>query len=134
MTRSYDSGSRPLTDVNYQAANQPYGSNLYNESTGYLPPQKPKKGISNWIKFGIPVLILVIAGAVVGGIVGSKKSSKSAAASGGSGGGSNPGAANSAISAKSAIGRFATATDTNYFMPVYPSTVSVSAVISCPLM
>ncbi|TDL28190.1 hypothetical protein BD410DRAFT_739730 [Rickenella mellea] len=127
MTHSYDSGSRPLTDVNYQAANAPYGSNNYNESTGYLPPQKPKKGLSNWIKFGIPVLIIVIAGAVVGGIVGSKKSNKSAAASGGSGGGNNPGAASSAISAKSAIGRFATATDTNYFMPVYPSTTNTAA-------
>lgn len=120
-----DSDQRPLTHVRYQSANSsPYGAGdpYYSQSTGHLPPQKPKKRVSNWIKFGVPVLIIVIIAVVVGAVVGVKKhndNNNDIAASS-----NNPSAAaSSAINAKSSIGRFATATDTNYFMPIYPSTV-----------
>ena len=49
---------------------------------------KPKRGVSKWIKFGIPLLILIIAGAVVGGIFGSRASKDNNSSSGGSSGGS----------------------------------------------
>lgn len=129
---SMDSGQRPLTHVRYQSANaSPYGAGdpYYNNSTGYLPAQKAKKGLSPWIKFGVPVAIIVIVAVVVGAVVGTKKhnDNKSAAAA------SDPSAAaSSAISAKSSIGRFAVSTDSEFMMPVYPSTVSLTARLSHP--
>ena len=124
MAYSYDDGAeRPLN--NKTEYNSPYAA-YYNQSTGYLPPQQPKKPLSKWIKFGIPVAIVVIAAAVVGGVVGSRASSNSNKSSSNSGGtsSSNPSvAASAAISAKTAVGRFATATDSFYQVPLYPSTV-----------
>jgi hypothetical protein len=115
----------------------PYGSGApyYAESTGYISPQQTpaKKGLSPWIKFGVPVLVLVIIGAVVGGVVGSRSSkdgdsgsSSSSSNGGGGGGGSGKdnSAASSIASAKTAVGRYATATNSFYQVPVYPSTVS----------
>jgi hypothetical protein len=93
-----------------------YGHPQYNTSSGYITPMVAKKRTSKWLTIGIPILVIVIAGAVVGGIFGSKKknnSSSSAAA-----------AASSAASAKTAFGRFATATDSEFMVPLYPSTVS----------
>lgn len=91
----------------------PYASGdpYYNESTGYITPQPAKKGISNWVKIGVPVAILLIAGAVVGGILGTRHKSTEAAT----------GAA--AASAAKKIGLFATATNSEFMMPLYPSTV-----------
>lgn len=108
----------------------PYGSGdpYYNESSGFITPHPAKRRTSNWIKFGIPVLVIVIIGAVVGGVVGSrhKNNNNSVSSSSNQGAGSSSGeaAASSAASAKLAIGRFATATDSFYMVPVYPSTVS----------
>lgn len=123
MSYSYDDGAeRPLnTKTEY---NSPYAAH-YNQSTGYLPPQQPKKALSKWIKFGIPLAILVIAGAVVGGVVGSRKSSNDSksSTSGGTSSSDPSVAASAAISAKTAVGRFATATDSFYQVPLYPSTV-----------
>jgi hypothetical protein len=102
----------------------PFGSGdpYYNESSGYIASGPPKKRISNWIKFGVPVVILIIVGAVVGGVVGSRSSkNKSSSTST-----SSPAGASSAVSLKQSIGRFATSTNIDYFMPVYPSTVSFS--------
>jgi len=93
-----------------------------NESTGFITPHPAKKGVSNWIKIGVPVLILVIVGAVVGGVVGSRhhsSSSSSSAAAASS-------AASSAASAKKQLGIFATATDSEYMMPIYPSTTNTA--------
>ncbi|SCV71498.1 BQ2448_3086 [Microbotryum intermedium] len=57
----------------------------------YDAPVPQKRGVSKWIKFGIPLLLLVIAGAVVGGIFGSRvandsksRANANAAAQGGS--------------------------------------------------
>jgi flagellar basal body-associated protein FliL len=104
--------------VQYQSANNPYsqGYDNYNQSAGYLPSKK--KGMSKWIKIGVPVLILVIAGAVVGGILGSRSNK-----SGGGGNGSSPASASSAVANKDAVGVFATATDV-YGQPQYPTAVS----------
>ena len=88
----------------------------------------PKKGISNWIKFGVPVAVVVIVGAVLGGVLGSrahnnnKKSSTSS--SGDTSSPSGEAAASSAAVVKNAVGVFPTGTDSQYLLPLYPSTVS----------
>lgn len=124
---SYDSAHLPLSNVHYQSTpntNSPYrsGDPYYNESGSYPSPSK-KKGLSPWLKFGVPVLLLVVVGAVVGGVVGSRSHNKNASITS-LGGASNPAAASSAVSAKNAIGIFPTSTD-SYELPVYPSTVSL---------
>lgn len=124
---SYDSAQVPLSNVQYQSTtnpNSPYRSSepYYNES-GYYPPPAKKQGLSPWVKFGLPVLLLVVAGAVVGGVLGSRSHNKNASVSS-AGGGNSPAAASSAVNAKNAIGIFPMSTDT-YELPVYPSTVSI---------
>ncbi|EPQ29148.1 uncharacterized protein PFL1_03435 [Pseudozyma flocculosa PF-1] len=51
-----------------------YGQNAATNAAATYSYAKPKKGMSKWIKFGIPLAILIIAGAVVGGVVGSRSS------------------------------------------------------------
>lgn len=110
-----------------QPSPSPYGTGTpqYNESqSGFITPlPSPKKRTSNWIKFGIPALIIIIIAGVVGGVVGSRKSNKDASSSSGSS--ASGAAASSAASAKLAAGRFAVSTNSEYMIPVYPSTVSV---------
>lgn len=103
--------------------NSPYlQENYYNDSTGYIP-QRPgyskKKPVSNWIKFGVPILILVLAGGGVGAYFATRKKTTAASSS-------SPGSASgsAAASAKLALGRFATATNSEFMMPIYPATVS----------
>ena len=65
--------------------NSPYGSGdpYYSASTGYITPAPMKKRTSNWIKIGVPVLIVVIIAAVVGGVLGSRAhNNKNASTSG----------------------------------------------------
>jgi hypothetical protein len=125
MPGSFDSGQRPLTNVNYQSANNPYdsGAGFYGESSGFLQPQPQKKRISGWIKFGIPILIIIAAGAIVGGILGSKAEKKHSSSSNTSANPTNPAAASSAVANKNEIGVFATGTD-SYGLPIYPTNVS----------
>jgi hypothetical protein len=103
----------------------PYGSGdpYYNESTGYITPQPPvkKSGVSNWIKIGVPVLIVVVVGAVLGGVLGSRKTNDASSSS------AAQANASSAVSIKNEIGRYATATNSLYLVPLYPSTVSALA-------
>ncbi|KAI0307685.1 chondroitin AC/alginate lyase [Multifurca ochricompacta] len=105
----------------------PYGSGdpYYNASTGYITPTNPKKPLSKWIKFGIPVAVLVIAGAVVAGVVASHHGHSSSPSSSSSSG--SPAAASSAVSAKNAVGIFPTATDSEFMVPIYPSTTNAAA-------
>jgi hypothetical protein len=115
------------TNYNSVGTNQsPYGSGdpYYNESSGFITPHPAKKRTSNWIKIGVPVLILVIIGAVLGGVLGSRSNSNSS--NGGTSSAGGEAAASSAASIKLDIGRFATATDSEYMIPIYPSTVSHS--------
>lgn len=124
--------------LNEDSHNSPYGTNepRYNASTGYIAPAPSprKKGLSNWIKFGLPVLVVVIIAAVVAGVVATRHHNKDASSSSGSSSGSgSPGdtaSASAVASAKLAVGRFATATDSEFMVPVYPSTVSM-AFFSC---
>ncbi|KAF8917660.1 chondroitin AC/alginate lyase [Mucidula mucida] len=112
----HDNGSSPY------GAGDPY----YSQSTGYIAPvPQPKKGTSNWVKFGIPIAVIVIAGAVVGAILGiraSKSSDDSSSTSGASS--SNP---SDVVSVKAEVGRFATATNSEFMVPVYPSTTNAAA-------
>lgn len=105
------------TDAPFRGGNQPspYGSGdpYYNESSGFITPHPAKKGTSPWLKIGVPVLILAIIGGVVGAVVATRKHS-SAASSG----------ASAAASAQKALGVYATSTNSDFMMPVYPSTVS----------
>lgn len=119
---AYDYHNSNGSNAQLQQPTSPYGSGdpYYNESSGYIASGPVKKGTSNWIKFGIPLAIIVVVGAVVGGVLGSRSSKSSASSSTSSGSTSNP---SSVVSAKNAVGRFPTSTDTDYFMPVYPSTV-----------
>ncbi|KAI0689871.1 chondroitin AC/alginate lyase [Cytidiella melzeri] len=116
----------------YHNANTPYGSGdpYYNESSGYITPMPLKKKTSNWIKFGVPVLIAVIVAAVVGGVVGSRHhSSSSSNVSGGSSGssGDQAAAASSAASVQNALGLYPTSTNSLYLIPIYPSTTNTAA-------
>ena len=103
----------------------PYGSGdpYYNASTGYITPAGAKKPLSPWIKFGIPAAILVVAGAVIGGVLGSRHNGSSSSSSTSPG---SPAAASSAVNAKNAVGIFPTATDTEFMVPIYPSTVGLA--------
>lgn len=107
--------------------NHPYGAGdpYYAESTGYITPQPAKKrGISNWIKIGVPVLILIIVAAVLGGVLGSRASKNdSASSNGASGADSNSPDGSGNNNVDLADSRFATATDSQWLEPLYPSTV-----------
>lgn len=118
-----------MADADYHLNRQhPYRQN-YNESSdqnfsessvGFIAPQaRTKKRTSNWIKFGIPALLLVlIAGGVVGAIIATRKNKgSSSAASSGTGTGS---------SNLDTDGIFATATNSEFMMPVYPSTTNTA--------
>lgn len=113
----------PLNSNQNMPASSPYGSGdpYYNASTGYVQSAPVKKATSKWIKIGIPIAVLAIAAAVVGGVLGSRRSSSSSST------GNSPqdpaAAASSAASAKAAIGRYATATNSKFMVPIYPSTV-----------
>ena len=88
------------------------------------PAKTSRKGI--WIAVGALVVIAIAVGVGVGVSQSNKKSD------GGSGGGNSPqGAASSAIDAKTSVGRFATATQSMYLMPEYPSTVSFFGCVCC---
>jgi len=107
----------------YASGPSPYGSGdpYYNESSGYISPPAAKKGVSNWIKVGVPVVVLLIAGAVVGGIFGSRHHSSVANST------SAAAAASSVASVKHEIGIFPTATDSEFMMPIYPATTNTAA-------
>ncbi|KAG6878616.1 hypothetical protein C0993_001139 [Termitomyces sp. T159_Od127] len=110
----------------------PYGAGdpYYNESSGYITPHPVKKRMSNWVKIGVPVLILVIIAAVLGGVLGSRASKSNDESEGSSSGSQGEAAASSAASMKLEIGRFATATNSEFMMPIYPSTTNTAAFTS----
>ncbi|KAG2014283.1 heparinase II/III family protein [Coprinopsis cinerea AmutBmut pab1-1] len=127
------------------AYNTPYkegGAGFNESSTGFIqPPRAPvpkKKGVSPWIKFGVPVIIVIAIAAVVGGVLGSRKSSSDSGddgdsdgstsggkgGKGGSGSSGTPGVATATD--KLDAGRFATATNSKYMIPVYPSATNTA--------
>ncbi|TFK22803.1 heparinase II/III family protein [Coprinopsis marcescibilis] len=138
----------------YKESNAAYAES----STGFLPPRGPvapqKRGLSPWIKFGVPIFIVVAVGAVVGGVLGSRKSSTSGTGNGttaggaagnngnGNGNGGRPATGTGAGSGNNlaiatatdllAAGRFAVTTNTQYMVPVYPTSVTNSALFAAP--
>lgn len=104
--------------------NSPYANASHSESAGFIAPASgAKRGVSPWIKFGIPVGVVVIVAAVLGGVLGSRASHNSNAAAAASSA-SGEAAASSAASAAHDLGRFATATNSEFMVPVYPSFTS----------
>ncbi|KAJ7042405.1 chondroitin AC/alginate lyase [Mycena alexandri] len=83
------------------------------------PQRQKKRRTSKWIKIGVPVLVLIIAAAVVVAVLVTRKKSKSNSSSSASGSGSG--------SNKLAAGRFATATNSEFMMPIYPSSTDTAA-------
>ncbi|KAJ4500565.1 hypothetical protein C8R41DRAFT_787117 [Lentinula lateritia] len=123
-----------------QNLNSPYaaGDPYYNQSSGFITPpngEKSKgKGVSKWIKIGIPLAILVIVGVVVGAVVGTKKSkdssSSSPAAQSAAAASSSSASVNSALE-ELATGKFAMATNSLYMVPLYPQ-VTDTTVFTTP--
>ncbi|KAF8317065.1 hypothetical protein DL93DRAFT_2125146 [Clavulina sp. PMI_390] len=94
--------------------------------------EKQRRGASPWLKFGVPLAIVLVLGAVLGGVLGTqlnkKSSNDNSTGSGGSGSSTSlsPGASSSlaaSVSSAKANLRFATGTDT-YMLPIYPSTTN----------
>lgn len=134
--RPFSLSSSSFTMASYHAA--PSTDVDLDNSRGASYNEKPaRRGVSPWLKFGVPVALLVIIGAVLGGVLGTQlhKSSKHNSSSGGGGGGSttssklSPSQSSSLASAMSTakvdIGRFPASTDT-YGLPVYPSTTNTA--------
>ncbi|KZV93736.1 hypothetical protein EXIGLDRAFT_835549, partial [Exidia glandulosa HHB12029] len=124
MSYSGDSLQRPLSDSHYTRAPNPANpgeGGFYGASNNAYTAPPPRKRISPWIKFGIPVAILVIVAAVLGGVLGTRHSKNSSASSTGSGDGSGSGPSAGDGGGNSNVqGVFATSTDA-YFLPVYPT-------------
>jgi hypothetical protein len=127
QTFRYNPAAGAMASYNAIDSRSPYGSGdpYYNASTGYITPSSAKKPLSPWIKFGIPVAVLVVAGAVAAGVLASRHHSNNSSSSSNLSPGS-PAAASSAVSAKNAVGIFPTATDSEFMVPVYPSTVGLA--------
>ena len=89
-----------------------------NETYG-LTTTRPKQTNRKWLYIGVPVAIAVILAAVLGGVLGSRASNKDSEAASSD----SSAAASAAVSAKNDVGIFATATNSEFMMPVYPSTV-----------
>lgn len=118
---SYNAIDSPTPEATPYGSGDPY----YNASTGYISPANPKKSPNKWIKIGIPIGILVVAGAVVAGVLASRHHSHNSSSSSSSPG--SPAAASSALSAKNAVGVFPTGTDSEFMVPIYPSTTNAAA-------
>ncbi|KAG8940425.1 hypothetical protein FRC04_005252 [Tulasnella sp. 424] len=78
-----------------------------------------------WLKVGVPIAVVIVVGAVLGGVLGSRASKKSSPSSGSSTGEGVNGASG-LESVKTAVGMFATTTN-SHTVPVYPSTTNAAA-------
>jgi type II secretory pathway pseudopilin PulG len=86
-------------------------------------PTQKKSKVNKWIKIGVPVFILVVIVAVLAGVFGSRAAKKQDSNRTANSDAAASSEANAQSSIRAELGRFATATD-EYFLPVYPSTVS----------
>jgi hypothetical protein len=102
-----------------------YGPDQNPYSFNHSPAKRP---VSKWIKLGIPLAILAIAGLIVGVVIGTHKSASrsSSGRAAGSAGNAGNSLASSVVSAKLAVGRYATATESEYLVPLYPSTTNTA--------
>lgn len=112
----------------------PYGSGdpYYKKASGFVAsgPAASKNSKRNWLKFGIPIAVVVIVGAVVGGVLGSRSSKNNNNSSGDNNNGNNNGNGNPSGGPKNGLNRLPTSTDPFYGMPVYPSSVSLFSLSS----
>lgn len=83
-----------------------------------------KQGVSKWVKIGVPVALIVLAGAGIGAYFGVRNKSNASANGNqqGSGNGNGNGNNNGGTSINLEDSRLAISTDT-WMQPVYPSTV-----------
>lgn len=83
----------------------------------------PAKKTNKWMRYGLPLAFVAIAGLVLGVVLGTRasKSSKVAAAS------ASSAAATSALGNKNLMGIFPTGTDSLYMLPLYPATVWIQS-------
>ncbi|KAF5323499.1 hypothetical protein D9611_005754 [Ephemerocybe angulata] len=114
----------------------PYGSGDVGvkESSPFMNGGAPApRKRSKWLKIGLPaaIVVVVILAAVLGGVLGSRASNKNK--DGSSGADPKPGSAEatSLSSERAAVGRFATATNSAFMVPLYPSTTN-TAVFTTP--
>ncbi|KAK1224081.1 hypothetical protein PQX77_008411 [Marasmius sp. AFHP31] len=118
-----------VNDRSKEHTGSPYQNSNHNESQGFISPAAPaKKRTSPWIKWGVPILILilVIIGAVLGGVLGSRAAKDKSANAAAESSRSADAAASSAASAKAEIGRFAQTTNSQFMVPIYPSTTNAA--------
>lgn len=106
----------------------PYGAGdpYYQQSQGYIQPYPRKKGLSKWVKIGVPVAIIIIVGVVVGVVMATRNNSdddKSSSSNSKPGSDSKPADPEDAATAKLEIGRFAVATNSAFMVPIYPTAV-----------
>lgn len=96
-----------------------------NETSG-LTTSQPKRTTRKWLWIGIPVAVAVILAAVLGGVLGSRahRNNSSASSAAASSSPTGEAAASQAASIKQEVGVFPTGTNSEYLLPLYPSTVS----------
>ncbi|KAJ2919343.1 hypothetical protein MD484_g1161, partial [Candolleomyces efflorescens] len=117
-------GNYPYHDSDHELA--PKESAAYAQvGTGVV---RPRRRISNWIKIGVPILLVVILAAVLGGVLGSRAANKNSDSSSSSSGSSSNGghSGNNAGGSITSGGRFAVATNSEFMVPVYPSTTNTA--------
>lgn len=103
----------------------------YDKESAGLTTSRPKSQSRKWIWIGIPIAIVVILAAVLGGVLGSR-AHKNSSTSGNAAAASPTGeaAASQAASIKNQVGLFPTGTDSQYLLPIYPSTTNSAAFTS----
>ncbi|KAI1789808.1 chondroitin AC/alginate lyase [Ganoderma leucocontextum] len=101
----------------------------YDKESAGLTTSRPKTRSRKWIWIGVPVAIAVILAAVLGGVLGSRAHKNSSSTSGNAAAASPTGeaAASQAASIKAQVGLFPTGTDSQYLLPIYPSTTNSAA-------
>ncbi|KAM5533968.1 hypothetical protein V8D89_012393 [Ganoderma adspersum] len=104
----------------------------YDKESAGLTTSRPKPQSRKWIWIGVPVAIVVILAAVLGGVLGSRAHKNSSSTSGNAAASSPTGeaAASQAASIKEQVGLFPTGTDSQYLLPIYPSTTNTAAFTS----
>ncbi|KAL7285465.1 hypothetical protein ACG7TL_000562 [Trametes sanguinea] len=100
-----------------------------NETSG-LTTSRPKTRSRKWLWIGVPVAIAVILAAVLGGVLGSrahKHHNDNASADASTSSPTGEAAASQAASIKEAVGLYPTGTNSQYLLPLYPSTTNTAA-------
>ncbi|KAI0715402.1 chondroitin AC/alginate lyase [Earliella scabrosa] len=100
-----------------------------NETSG-LTTSRPKQTSRKWLYIGIPVAVVVVLAAVLGGVLGSRAARNDDDDSASAASPTGDAAASQAVSIKEEVGVFPTGTDSQYLLPIYPSTTNSAAFTS----